>query len=42
MFVIVKLAGVSQITWASPVSEAFALIVGIIMIVRFFKEFKLE
>lgn len=38
MFLIWKTIGVSQITWASPVSEALALIVGIIMIIRFSKE----
>lgn len=42
MFVIVKTIGVAQITWASPVSEAFALIVGVVMILRFFKEFRLS
>ena len=40
MFVILKALGVSKITWASPISETFALVVGIVMIVRFLKEFK--
>ncbi len=38
MFLIWKTIGVSQITWASPVSEALALIVGIIMIIHFSNE----
>lgn len=42
MFFIVKFFGVAQITWASPVSEALALVVGIIMIARFLKEFHIS
>lgn len=38
MFLIIKALGASQIIWASPVSEALALIVGIIMIIRFSKK----
>lgn len=40
MFAILKAFGVSKITWASPVSEAIALLVGVIMIMRFRKKFQ--
>lgn len=40
MFLIVKILEVSKITWASPISETIALIVGIIMMIHFSREFK--
>lgn len=40
MFLIVKTLDVSKITWASPISETLALIVGIFMMIHFAREFK--